>query len=94
MASKIIKIKVSKASKLQMQTLLLELGLIAKQWFRKVKVKIEVTKQKSLDIYPLMVSNIIRKDNYANNTSYIFLGNHYNVNDCYIFIKKYMETDR
>ena len=62
MASKIIKIKVSKASKLQMQTLLLELGLIAKQWFRKVKVKIEVTKQKSLDIYPLMVSNIIRKD--------------------------------
>ena len=36
--------KVSKASKLQLQTLLLELGLIAKQWFRKVKVKIEVTK--------------------------------------------------
>jgi hypothetical protein len=44
MASKIIKIKVSKASKLQMQTLLLELGLISKQWLRKVKVKIEVTK--------------------------------------------------
>ena len=44
MASKIIKIKVSKASKLQLQTLLLELGLIAKQWFRKVKVKIEVIK--------------------------------------------------
>ena len=44
MASKIIKIKVSKASKLQIQTLLLEIGLIAKQWFRKVKVKIEVTK--------------------------------------------------
>ena len=44
MASKIIKIKVSKASKLQMQALLLELGLIAKQWFRKVKVKIEVVK--------------------------------------------------
>ena len=62
MASKIIKIKVSKASKLQLQTLLLELGLIAKQWFRKVKVKIEVTKQNTLDIYPLMVSNIIRKD--------------------------------
>ena len=46
MPTKIIKIKVSKASKLQLQTLLLELGLIAKQWFRKVKVKIEVTKQK------------------------------------------------
>jgi hypothetical protein len=44
MANKIIKIKVSKASNLQMQTLLLELGLIAKQWLRKVKVKIEVTK--------------------------------------------------
>ena len=44
MASKVIKIKVSKASKMQMQTLLLELGLIAKQWFRKVRVKIEVTK--------------------------------------------------
>ena len=44
MASKIIKIKVSKASKLQLQTFLLELGLIAKQWFRKVKVKIEVIK--------------------------------------------------
>ena len=44
MASKVIKIKVSKASKMQMQTLLLELGLIAKQWLRKVKVKIEVTK--------------------------------------------------
>ena len=62
MASKIIKIKVSKASNLQMQTLLLELGLIAKQWFRKVKVKIEVTKQNTLDIYPLIVCNIIRKD--------------------------------
>ena len=62
MPTKIIKIKVSKASKLQIQTLLLEIGLIAKQWFRKVKVKIEVTKQNTLDIYPLMVSNIIRKD--------------------------------
>ena len=41
MPTKIIKIKVSNASKLQLQTLLLELGLIAKQWFRKVKVKIE-----------------------------------------------------
>ena len=46
MPTKIIKIKVSKASKLQLQTLLLELGLIAKQWFRKVKVKIEVVKLK------------------------------------------------
>ena len=44
MASKVIKIKVSNASKLQIQTLLLEIGLIAKQWFRKVKVKIEVSK--------------------------------------------------
>ena len=44
MASKVIKIKVSNASKLQIQTLLLEIGLIAKQWFRKVKVTIEVTK--------------------------------------------------
>ena len=44
MASKIIKIKVSKASKLQLQTLLLELGLIAKAWLRKVGVKIEVIK--------------------------------------------------
>ena len=44
MASKVIKIKVSNASKLQIQTLLLEIGLIAKQWFRKAKVKIEVVK--------------------------------------------------
>ena len=44
MASKVIKIKVSNASKLQIQTLLIEIGLIAKQWFRKVKVKIEVVK--------------------------------------------------
>jgi len=44
MKSKIIKIKVSNASNLQIQTLLLEIGLIIKQWFRKVKVKIEVIK--------------------------------------------------
>lgn len=44
MPTKIIKIKVSKASNLQIQTLLLELGLMFKQWFRKVKVKIEVIK--------------------------------------------------
>ena len=48
MASKIIKIKVSNASNLQIQTLLLEIGLIIKQWFRKVKVKIEVIKQYGL----------------------------------------------
>ena len=42
MASKIIKIKVSKASKLQMQTLKLELELMAKQWFRKVKVVMHI----------------------------------------------------
>ncbi len=44
MPKKIIKIKVSNASKLQIQTLIREIGLIAKQWFRKVKVKIEVLK--------------------------------------------------
>ena len=48
MPTKIIKIKVSNASKLQIQTLLLEISLIAKQWFRKVKVKIEVVKQYGL----------------------------------------------
>ena len=42
MASKIIKIKVSKASKLQIQTLKLELGLMAKQWLRKVKVVMHI----------------------------------------------------
>ena len=42
MPTKIIKIKVSKASNLQLQTLLLELGLIAKQWFRKVKVVMHI----------------------------------------------------
>ena len=44
MASKVIKIKVSNASKLQIQTLLLEIGLIAKQWFIKVKLKILLIK--------------------------------------------------
>ena len=42
MPTKIIKIKVSKASKLQIQTLKLELGLMAKQWFRKVKVVMHI----------------------------------------------------
>ena len=51
MPTKIIKIKVSNASKLQIQTLLLEIGLIVKQWFRKVKVKIEVIKQKGENMY-------------------------------------------
>ena len=44
MASKIIKIKVSKASTAQIQTFVLELGIIAKAWLRKVGVKIEVIK--------------------------------------------------
>ena len=44
MPTKIIKIKVSNASNLQIQTLMLKIGLIIKQWFRKVKVKIEVVK--------------------------------------------------
>ena len=51
MPTKIIKIKVSNASKLQIQTLMLEIGLIIKQWFRKVKVKIEVMKQKGKNMY-------------------------------------------
>ena len=42
MPTKIIKIKVSNASNLQIQTLMLEIGLIIKQWFRKVKVKMKV----------------------------------------------------
>ena len=44
MPTKIIKIKKSEASNLQLQTLLLEVGLIFKQQFKKVKVKIEVIK--------------------------------------------------
>ena len=58
MASKIIKIKVSKASKLQLQTLLLELGLIAKQWFRKVKVKIEVVKQMETKLEIIIIISV------------------------------------
>ena len=45
MESRIIKIKISNASKLQIQTFLLELGLIANQWLRKVGVKIQVLKK-------------------------------------------------
>ena len=44
MASKIIKIKIRKASTMQIQTFVLEIGIIAKQWLRKVGVKIEVVK--------------------------------------------------
>ena len=44
MAEKIIKIKISKASKMQVQTFVLELGIIARQWLRKVGVKIEILK--------------------------------------------------
>ena len=51
MASKIIKIKISKASTMQIQTFALELGIIAKQWLRKVGVKIEVMKQKGENMY-------------------------------------------
>ena len=45
MASKIIKIKISNASKLQIQTFILELIVISKQWLRKVGVKIQVLKK-------------------------------------------------
>ena len=44
MAEKIIKIKISKASKMQVQTFVLERGIIARQWLRKVGVKIEILK--------------------------------------------------
>jgi len=45
MESKIIKIKISNASKLQIQTFILELIVISKQWLRKVGVKIQVLKK-------------------------------------------------
>ena len=44
MPTKIIKIKISKASTMQIQTFVLELIIIAKIWLRKVGVKIEVVK--------------------------------------------------
>jgi hypothetical protein len=44
MAEKIIKIKISKASKMQVKTFVLELAIIARQWLRKVGVKIEILK--------------------------------------------------
>ena len=36
--------EISKASKMQIQTFVLELGIIARQWLRKVGVKIEILK--------------------------------------------------
>ena len=45
MESKIIKIKISNASKLQIQTFILELIVISKQWLKKVGVKIQVLKK-------------------------------------------------
>ena len=59
MPTKIIKIKVSNASKLQIQTLLLEIGLIAKQWFRKVKVKIEVVKQMDTKLEIIIIISVV-----------------------------------
>ena len=44
MTKKIIKIEVNNATPMQIQTLKIELMLMFKQWFRKVKVKIEVVK--------------------------------------------------
>ena len=45
METKIIKIIISNASKLQIQTFILELIVISKQWLRKVGVKIQVLKK-------------------------------------------------
>ena len=42
MAKKILQVKVSNATPMQIQTLKIELMLIAQQWFRKVKVRIKV----------------------------------------------------
>jgi len=44
MPTKIIKIKISKASTAQIQTFILELIIISKIWLRKVGVKIQVEK--------------------------------------------------
>ena len=44
MPTKIIKIKISNASKMQIQTFIIELGIIARTWLRKVGVKIEILK--------------------------------------------------
>ena len=42
MTKKIIKIEVSNATPMQIQTLKIELMLMFRQWFRKVKVKMKV----------------------------------------------------
>ena len=44
MAKKTLQVEVSNATPMQVQTLKIELMLMARQWFRKVKVKIEVIK--------------------------------------------------
>ena len=42
MAKKTLQVEVSNATPMQVQTLRIELMLMAKQWFRKVKVRIKV----------------------------------------------------
>ena len=42
MAKKTLQVEVSNATPMQIQTLKIELMLMAKQWFRKVKVRIKV----------------------------------------------------
>tara|TARA_B100000424_G_C22764038_1_gene411902 strand:+ start:155 stop:286 length:132 start_codon:yes stop_codon:yes gene_type:complete len=42
MAKKTLQVEVSNATPMQVQTLKIELMLMAKQWFRKVKVRIKV----------------------------------------------------
>ena len=42
MAKKTLQVEVSNATPMQVQTLKIELMLVAKQWFRKVKVRIKV----------------------------------------------------
>ena len=44
MAKKTIKIEVSNASKMQIQTFIIEIGIIARTWLRKVGVRIRVGK--------------------------------------------------
>jgi|TARA_R100000231_G_scaffold94813_1_gene71084 hypothetical protein len=42
MAKKTLQVEVSNATPMQIQTLKIELMLMAQQWFRKVKVRIKV----------------------------------------------------
>ena len=42
MAKKALQVEVSNATPMQVQTLKIELMLMARQWFRKVKVRIKV----------------------------------------------------